>query len=86
MGPKVGDLVVLIYAWEKKSPYLELRDTRRKTYYSMPRQVFDPNDVALLLEVEDTDARIVTAQGNHGWIPIEYLMTVSSFERRASIS
>lgn len=81
MTIKVGDLIVVAF-YVNDVPYIELLDSIRKTFYSSPRQIVNLNDLGLVLEVEENNARIMTPHGKHGWIDFDYLSVVSSYSKR----
>jgi hypothetical protein len=81
VSPKVGDLVVMRYAWDKDDLYLDLKESQNGTPYSDPRRVLSPDYFALILAIQNEDAWIVTSLGAYGWVSLKFLETVSEYER-----
>lgn len=78
MTPHKGDLAIIDPTLDRHGLYLELKDSNNKMFYSVPRQVVDPDDLLLVLDVDEHDSLIVTAHGVMGWIHNHALVVVNS--------
>ena len=74
---RVGDLVGIDPDLDQNGLYLELKSSVNKTFYSMPRQVVQPDELMVVLGVDENDVHIFTPSGKKGWIAAAALVLVS---------
>lgn len=82
VSPQPGDLATIKSSFNHKILFYQLRHFVDKKFYISPMIMVEPNDIVLILLVEDEDSLVCTTSGQIGWINGCCISVISEFKNR----